>query len=323
MPSYDDFAQAVYEHYGVAPERSRRRPPIRWRRHIVLFLLTFASMSLGHEWQFPVALMAILLAHEMGHYVACRYYGVDASLPYFLPAFPAFIPGLFHISWWAGTFGAFIRIRERIPSRRALFDIGIAGPLAGFAVCLMLMPAAILEVDTHIKPIPDTVDVDIIHDPLIIRGLIPLMRGVPYSPLYESGPIFMAVWWGCFVTLLNLLPIGQLDGGHVAYALFGRRYNRMALPLLALLWGFVIYSGGGLLLMALLITMVGPWHPPVVREREGLGPMRGLLAVIALAVFVACMLPVRFIEHRPAASPPDIPTPSNYARLAPPAPALS
>ena len=148
----------------------------------------------------------------MGHYVACRLYGVDSSLPYFIPMPPMIGP--------AGTFGAFIRIRSRIPTRRAIFDIGVAGPIAGF---IALLPVAIIGVSTMQTvpagtPIPT--DTIVFADPLMMKA-IGLLFGKDMS-LGIGNPFYFAAWMGLLVTALNLIPSGQLDGGHAMFAALGR-----------------------------------------------------------------------------------------------------
>jgi len=160
---------------------------------------------------YALTLIAILLAHEMGHYLACRYYGIRASLPYFIPA-PTFI----------GTFGAFIRIKEPITSRRALFDIGIAGPLAGFAVAIPAAFVGLLFAEPAPPPSPSG-EYFVFQDPLMF---IAIQRWFDLPTMMEWNPVYFAAWVGMLATSLNLLPVGQLDGGHVAYALVGRRGHR-------------------------------------------------------------------------------------------------
>ncbi len=164
--------------------------------------------SLLNGLPFSLTLLAILLAHEMGHYWAARYYHVDATLPFFIPA-PTLI----------GTFGAFIRIRSAILSKRILFDIGIAGPLAGFA--LLIWPLAIgMSLSKVVPGIAARGDL-IFGTPLILRLFEwTLFPGVPAGDIYLN-PVARAAWVGLLATALNLLPIGQLDGGHVLYAFFG------------------------------------------------------------------------------------------------------
>src|SRR5215510_5788498 len=172
-------------------------------------LLWLGGLRDGLVYSFTV--LSILGAHEMGHYVACRWYGVRATLPYFIPV-P--LPPV-------GTFGAFIKIKSPIPSRRALFDIGIAGPLAGFAFAI---PAAFIA---HYFAAPSSVSEVpeggiTIHSPLLFQFFEHLFN----LSMVELNPVWWAAWIGVFMTALNLLPVGQLDGGHVTYAVFGRRGHR-------------------------------------------------------------------------------------------------
>ncbi len=249
-------------------------------------LFWLRSFWKGVVYSFTV--LSILAAHEMGHYIACRWYGVRATLPYFIPMpFPP-----------VGTFGAFIKIKSPIPSRRALFDIGIAGPLAGFVFAI---PAAFIahyfaEPAIPAEMIEDSIT---IHRPLLFKffeyalNLPPL---VELNPVI-SNPVMWAAWIGVFMTSLNLLPVGQLDGGHVTYAVFGQRGHRMIalasyISVIALaiytvrdgMWNWVVYA-------ALLTLVMRIGHPPVANEYEPLGLARILVAIIGLLVFVLSFMP--------------------------------
>ncbi|MEP6921574.1 MAG: site-2 protease family protein [bacterium] len=233
---------------------------------------------------FSAALLAILTAHEMGHYVACRRYGVSATLPFFIPAPPLFL---------AGTFGAFIKIKSPIPSRRALFDIGLAGPLAGF---LVAVPIAVLGV-LHIKPPgPDAGYGIIFNDPLLFR-LVAKLLGIALDPLAPTNPYYMAAWIGLLVTSLNLMPVGQLDGGHGTLAVFGPRAHKLigrvafvTMAVLAVL-GFLWHgSPSGFLYTVLLGVMLRVRHP-LPEEIEPLGQQRLLVGVMTLVVFALCFWP--------------------------------
>jgi len=224
-----------------------------------------------------------LLSHEMGHYLACRRYGVDATLPFFIPAPPLFV---------AGTFGAFIKIRSPIPTRRALFDIGLAGPFAGFIVALPIAVIGILKMG---PPIPAMSGI-YFNDPLLFKILARLM-GVRLDPNSPTNPYYMASWIGLLVTSLNLMPVGQLDGGHGVFAVFGQRAHkiigRLAFATVALLTllGFWLYSSpSGFLYTILLAVMLRVRHPepPVM---EPLGTKRTVIAVLTLIVFALCFLP--------------------------------
>jgi membrane-associated protease RseP (regulator of RpoE activity) len=233
---------------------------------------------------FSASLLAILFSHEMGHYLACRYYGVNATLPYFIPAPPLFL---------AGTFGAFIKIRSSIPSRRALFDIGLAGPLAGFVVAV---PLSVIGVMTVGEPVAPQSHAIFFNDPLLFRLLAKLF-GVTLDPNSPINPYYMAAWIGLLVTSLNLMPVGQLDGGHGTFAIFGQRAHRIigrvafasmaALSFLGYWWHG---SPSGFLYAVLLAIMMRVQHPqPAVMEP--LGGKRVAIAILTLLVFALCFWP--------------------------------
>ncbi len=205
--------------------------PLAWRRNAWLFAATVASVlvtqwdanepmrvALAHAAQFTGALLAILLAHEFGHYIAARLHKVDASLPFFIPL-PILSP--------FGTMGAVIRMRSIIPTRRALFDIGAAGPLAGLALAIPLYAwgaahSQVVSLDTSSAGLQ-------LGDSLLLRCLDHFFAPpTPTGTDLMLSPVAFAAWAGMFVTMINLLPVGQLDGGHVAFALFGPRQNRIA-----------------------------------------------------------------------------------------------
>jgi membrane-associated protease RseP (regulator of RpoE activity) len=232
---------------------------------------------------FAGCLLAILTAHEFGHYIACRRYGVDATLPFFIPAPPLFL---------AGTFGAFIRIKSPIPSRKALFDIGVAGPLAGFAV---LAPIAVVGLLILQPAPPITGEGMIFNDPLLFR-LVARALGVKLSDT-APNPFYMAAWIGLLVTSLNLIPVSQLDGGHAAYALFGPRIHRWlgfaafaAVAVLAVLGVRWHGSPTGILFAVLLAVMLRVRHPQP-QQTEPLGAGRQLIAVVTLIVFALSFWP--------------------------------
>ncbi|HKC65306.1 MAG TPA: site-2 protease family protein [Pyrinomonadaceae bacterium] len=321
-----------------ARRRAARPTAREWKKHTVLFLLTvvttmlagiwlvsqnnigepamlepssplgyilyipayyFKSVALliqnafAHPWileqgaMFSGSLLAILTAHESGHYIACRRYGVDATLPFFIPAPPLFL---------AGTFGAFIKIKSPIPTRRALFDIGVAGPLAGFVVALPIALIGILTLQP-LPPAPPGADYGIVfNDPLLVR-LFARLCGVNLENT-QTNPFQFAAWIGLLVTSLNLMPVGQLDGGHATFALFGKRLHKwlgraafVLMATLALLGWFWYGSPSGFLYAVLLGVMLRIRHPQVEDESVQMDRPRAIVAIITLIVFILSFLP--------------------------------
>jgi membrane-associated protease RseP (regulator of RpoE activity) len=221
---------------------------------------------------FSLTLLTILMAHEMGHFLAARYYHVDATLPFFLPA-PTLI----------GTLGAFIRIRSAILSKRILFDIGVAGPLAGFA--MLIVPLAVGVSMSKVVPGIGSHGNLVFGTPLVLRLLEAIFfPGVATGDIYLH-PVARGAWVGLLATALNLLPIGQLDGGHVLYSFLGERakwLSRFFVGVLVLMGIFVAYSW---LLWAALIIFFGMRHPAIV-DPSPVGRTRAWLGVLALAIFI-------------------------------------
>jgi membrane-associated protease RseP (regulator of RpoE activity) len=241
--------------------------------------------------------LAILGAHEFGHYFACRYYGVRSSLPYFLPLWlPIAQPPL---PWWVpfptpGTLGAVIRIRQPIPSKRQFFDIGIAGPIAGFVV---LIPVLIFSMSqSSVVALPEDFQGVEYGEPILFRLIGGWFFGeIPPNHTINLHPTGWAAWFGMLATALNLAPVGQLDGGHISYAVFGRRSSLITIAVTMLLVGLLTISLGYVLWTVLLVGMVlvlGPHHPRTMDEAEPLDSMRLGLAVFALIMFVLCFTPV-------------------------------
>ena len=221
---------------------------------------------------FSLTLMTILLAHEMGHYMACVYYRLDASLPYFLPA-PTFI----------GTFGAFIRIRSPIYSKRALFDVGVAGPLAGFL--FLLPPLAIgLAWSKVIPGIAERGDLVLGTPPIFWLLEKIIFPGVATADIYLH-PIARAAWIGVFATALNLLPIGQLDGGHVLYAFTGERHRLYSKLFILALIPIGIFFWYVWLIWAAFFFFFG-MRRPAIQDSTPLGRGRVILGCLALAIFL-------------------------------------
>ncbi len=254
--------------------------------HYVLLIGT-AVYSLATDLQllsdglsFSLSLLFILISHEMGHYVACRLYGVDATLPYFIPMPPMIGP--------AGTFGAFIRIMSPMPSRRAVFDIGVAGPIAGFVA---LIPIAIIG---NLLPQRAYALGDIAFaDPLLMTILAGLFN--LESP--AGNPFYFAAWIGLLVTALNLIPSGQLDGGHAIYAVFGERVHfftgRIAFVIMTALSiiGFVYYNSPSGFLIAILLGIMARVRHPEPYDPTPLDAKRKLIAVLTLVIFVLSFVP--------------------------------
>ena len=232
---------------------------------------------------FAATLLAILGVHEFGHYFTARYYGAEVSLPYFIPAPP---PLLF------GTLGAIIRMRSPARDRNALFDIAAAGPLAGLAVAL---PAVLVGLAwSRLVPVPPDGRV-IFGDSLLMSWLTHVYFGaVPHGMMVFTHPIVDAAWAGFFVTALNLVPVGQLDGGRIAYALFGVRHRTVGIAafvgLLAL--GVVTGSANWFVWAALLFFMVGFRHGPPLDDLTPLSPRRRAVGWLCLALLVLLIPPV-------------------------------
>jgi membrane-associated protease RseP (regulator of RpoE activity) len=307
----------------LQPPRPRGRFPAA---NVVLFLATVVTtLWAGYEQSdlrehahtlsnvvrgglpFAATLVAILFTHEMGHYVLALRHGVKTTLPYFIP-----------VPFGAGTLGAVIRMRSAIPSRRAVLDIGAAGPLAGLAVAVPLYLVGLALSEVHAIPeAPSPMSMSLVS---IVRTLVsgePLVRDAATMPQFfgeslltwagrwlvigrlEPGtdvflhPVAVAAWIGLFVTTLNLVPLGQLDGGHVLYALFGRRRALVAARIISamLLLAGVFVSWNWLLWWFLTRVVVGLGHPPALVE-EPLDPGRRAVAWASLALFVATFVPV-------------------------------
>ena len=247
-----------------------------------LFLVPITPAALVQAVPFAVCLLAILLAHELGHYLACRRYGVPSTLPFFLPA-----PLLMF-----GTFGAMIRIRGPIPHRRALFDIAAAGPLAGFAVTV---PVLLVGAGTGVA-IPDTAAGGFFSygNSLLTRVVFERMYG---SADIALDPVFFAGWFGLFLTALNLFPVGQLDGGHIAYAFSVRLHRLLSWATIVLLGGWILYttwtartpSVYNLWFVVLLIMRSR--HPRLTLEGGDPGTGRRIAALTLLVIFLFSFLP--------------------------------
>jgi membrane-associated protease RseP (regulator of RpoE activity) len=279
------------------------RPRRRWRLPVLLFVATcmttllagtqeakgdangwLAALAAGLCYSIPV--MTILFCHEMGHFLQAHRYGVYASLPYFIPMpAPPF-----------GTFGAVIAMEPRVGSRRALFDIGISGPLAGLVpTFIFLVIGLYLSHPAAPKEGEAVVGASLLFQFMVVRivGPVPVGHGVKMNPMAFAG------WVGLFITSLNLIPIGQLDGGHVLYALLRRKAHKVATVLLFSAMFLVIWKYQYLwqwTVMLLLLLLMGPIHPPTANDEEPLGLGRIILGWLTLAFILVGFTPVPLLR---------------------------
>ncbi len=278
-----------------------------WRMNVFLFVATFVSMTLVgssivdkdapsfllmvlNGWVFSVPLILILLAHEMGHYLAGRRHRLDVTPPFFIPGPPLFpLPG---------TFGAFIKIRSPISDRRVLMEVGAWGPIAGSIVGIPLLALGISL--SEIRPAMAEPKGLIFGSSLILE-LLCLARLGEFSSnaVIVLHPTALAAWFGLFVTAMNLLPIGQLDGGHVIYSLFGPKIARpisFALFVCLVPLGVMLWTGW--LVLSLILVFLGLRHPPTVDQSATLTPGVKLLGLLAIVLFVLTFVPVplSFVE---------------------------
>lgn len=231
---------------------------------------------------FALTLMGILLAHELGHFFACRHYHISATYPYFIPA-PTLI----------GTLGAFIRIRSPIFNRRALFDMALAGPLVGFLIAAPALAMAIFF--SKVIPGNDPSASLVFGQPLIERLLELVLRpGIAHAHLLLH-PVGRAAWVGLFATALNLLPAGQLDGGHILYAVASERHRRVSFAVALLLVPLAVKFWAGWLVWAVLLVGIGFRHPPLIDRWEPLDQTRRIWSGVALAIFILCFMPAPFV----------------------------
>ena len=282
----------------------------RYGVHLLLFALTFFTttfaQSIGAVWMtggavgvqtaftwelfrsglwYSLPLLTILSAHEFGHYFACRRHNVDATLPYFLPA-PLPL---------TGTLGAVIRIKEPFPSKRALFDIGVAGPIAGFVALVPFLYWGMRLSTVAMLP-ADGGGVIYFGEPLLWKVIeYGCFGAIPEGADVMVHPLGFAAWWGLLATALNLLPFGQLDGGHIMYAALGRHAALLSRGTLAVVVLLTLQSASWAAMALMMIVMAfyfGFRHPRVVNEDIMLTPARRMVAIAALLIFVLCFTPV-------------------------------
>jgi membrane-associated protease RseP (regulator of RpoE activity) len=314
-------SESPIEVQGVLPGTlGRLRPPAL---NVALLALTAASAFLAgaflsdtqlppptkpeavrHGLAFSAALIAILLSHEMGHFVFARKHGVDATWPFFIPA-----PMLSLI----GTLGAVIKLRSLPRTRRALIDIGAAGPIAGFLVTLPILYVGLrlsIPVPLELAPARWTLfdaaltllrDGQVVHlrnefdlgQPLAMLALQKLAGDAPAGMTLALHPVAIAGWFGLLLTALNLLPLGQLDGGHCLYAISPRLHRALGAPLSALLFVLgLVTPFFGWALWGLVMGLLLPRHPPLEEPEEELSGGRKWVAAASLVLFVCCFVPV-------------------------------
>jgi membrane-associated protease RseP (regulator of RpoE activity) len=278
-------------------------------------------------WPFALSMLGILFTHEMGHYVACRYYKVPATLPYFLPA-PLLSP--------LGTLGAFIIMRGIPKNKRVLFDVGVAGPLAGLAVAIPVLFIGLYL--SHLGPVePPAAGMSgllegnslfylfskylvfgkLLPDPVNTGGLSPAMYWLRYfftaQPIPFNGldvqlhPVALAGWAGLLVTALNLIPVGTLDGGHVAYGLFGEKARRIfpvaiaLLIALSVLPSLLTFSASSVnfswLLWVMILFWLGNVRAQPLDDITPLDPARRVLGIMVLVVFVLLFTPIPMVAY--------------------------
>jgi len=299
--------------FEASPERSigavsTFRPVYRpkWWLHILLFSITlvtttfFGAFFAGNLGQFAgtaslgalilmprfyleglkfsLPLLAILLSHEMGHYLTCLHHDLAATPPFFIPA-----------PFGIGTFGAVIRIKEPIHDKVQLLDVGAAGPIAGFLVSLPFLVVGLALSKVTVMPVDHGFIV--FGEPVIFTVLSRLIHpSLTGDANLLMHPIASAAWFGLLVTALNLLPFAQLDGGHIAYALFGKVHRRLAWPLLLVLFGLG-FIWPGWWLWTVIALVLGVRHPRMWDEELPLDPRRRFIGWICLVIFVLCFMP--------------------------------
>ena len=267
--------------------------------HLILFVLTILSTLLVGAMQtgtdllkepgkiykgipFSLTLMLILLSHELSHYFTSKRHGVKATLPYFIPA-PTII----------GTFGAFIKMKSPIVTRRALIDIGASGPIAGFIISLIATVFGLVL--SEIVPVSQTSGALNLGDSILFSFLSGIILGaIPSGSDILLNPVAFAGWIGLFVTSINLIPIGQLDGGHIAYALMGEKHIRLSMSLILIMILLGLLSWEGWFVWAALLLILGLRHPPILSWEVPLDRKRKVIGWFALVIFILTFIPVPF-----------------------------
>lgn len=267
--------------------------------HVILFFLTlFSTLTVGaiqtgvdilkepnkitNGLPFALTLMAILMSHELSHYFASKKHGVKATLPYFIPA-PTII----------GTFGAFIKMKSPIISRRSLIDIGASGPISGFIISVI---ATIIGLSmSEIVPSGRIKNGLNLGDSILFSLLSRMIFGVlPADADVVLSPVAFAGWIGLFVTSMNLIPVGQLDGGHIAYAFMGEKHSDISFLLVVIMFIFGVFLWEGWAIWAILLYFLGLRHPPVIYWEFPLDFKRRIIGIISFIIFIITFIPVPF-----------------------------
>lgn len=281
----------------VKKKRVRERPLL----HLALLIATFFTTLIAWSWvnensfseilrrplilaeglAFSISLLVILGLHELSHYLVSRMHGIRVSLPYFIP-FPNIL----------GTMGAVIVGRSAFLDRKSLFDVGIAGPLASFFLSVLALVIG-LQSSEIIRPVITSRTI-LIGESLLYHYIARLhFPSIPSGYTYSVTPMMFAGWVGLFVTALNLLPMGQLDGGHISYALFGKKHGTITLAVMAfLVLVGLVFQSPIWLLIGILTLILGRGHAPPLDDITPLNPARKLLGVLALLILLSCFTPV-------------------------------
>lgn len=300
--AYYSVAESDEDRHIITVINGRPNPkPRPWWPNLVLFILTIISVLfagsvmepgvtdvsdivLWKGWKFASSLLLILGAHELGHYFAARYHKVDVTLPYFIP-----LPNLI------GTMGAFIQLREPMKSRNVLFDVGVAGPLAGLVFAVPILIFGLATSDIHVAESTDG---------LIREGNSLLYAALKYTVFGKFLPdgnedvlinqFAFAGWTGLLVTAINLIPIGQLDGGHVMYSLVGRHARRLYWPLMGIMLYLTIYVTFLWAIFTFLLLILGRLYAVPLNDVTPLSPGRRILGITTLIIFVLIFVPNPF-----------------------------
>ena len=285
MDIREQLARVPFRGLASAPARAEASgwPSVRELAvPVLLFVLTLGTTSLANGPLYGACVVGILLVHEMGHYLMCRRYRVPSTLPYFIPLPP-------QVSF-LGTLGAVIRMRLRTGDRRVVYDIGIAGPLAGLIAALPVAWWGLAH--SRVVELPTGQPGLLLGDSLLFYGLQRLTLGeLAPGRIVLLHPVALAAWAGFFVTALNLIPVGMLDGGHVIYGLLGRRAIWVSLAAMSGILGLAILVHWSWMVWFALLLLIGVRHPAARLPSPPLDRRRIALGILAFVIFVLCFVP--------------------------------